>query len=183
MVLVVTSNSQKFEQIKEVLQSVGISTDHYEMKMKEHGDSIEEIVKEKAKQAFEKLEEPLIVDDEGTFFREFKEFPGTHSKRIYEAIGYEGIFRLLEGKNRDAVMRTIICYTDGSRYEMFEGRVIGRITNMVYSGAIELPYARIFIPDGYVEVMSMMDNKKIREISHRAIAVRKFANWFKEIKK
>lgn len=179
MVFVVTGNRGKFLQIKSLLAERDIDAVQFAMDLKEHGDTIEEIVREKARQAFEKLQEPLIVDDTGIFFEAYENFPGVFSKRIFNAIGYDGIFRLLDGKTRDACFRTILCFTDGSRYELFEGLMYGRITNMVYEGGRDdLPFERIFVPDGNGQVMTFMTEEEKLSLSHRGKATKKFAEWY-----
>ena len=184
MIVVVTGNMSKFSEAKQILDKYGIDAFHYNAETKERGETLAEIVQDKARQAFEKVQEPLIAEDTGMFFESIPDFPGILTKRIFSLIGYEGIFRLLEGKGRDAFFKTCVCYTDGSRYEIFEGVLKGRITNMVHSGGKPgLPYDRIFIPHGQGQTTSMMSDDEKGRISHRAQALKRFAEWYKTISK
>lgn len=182
-IAVATGNRKKFREIATVLAEFQIEPEYVEVETDESGTSLDDIVVSKAQQAFEKIKKPLIVDDTGIFFCAFKNFPGHLSKRIFNSIGYEGIFRHLESRMRDAYFRTLICYIDESTTRVFEGTLHGTITHHVYEapGFNELPFVKIFIPNNHNIPLSMMSIEKIAEISHRGKAVRKFGEFFMEM--
>ena len=67
---------------------------------------------ERMASAFEKIRKPLIVEDTGFFLDAYKGFPGQHSKWIFQKIGFNGLFKLLEKKTRKAHFYTVICFID-----------------------------------------------------------------------
>ncbi len=175
---VVTGNEGKFMEIKSVLSELGIGCYQHKAQLNEFGDTLEEVVRHKAEQAWELVKAPLIVDDTGMFFEAYKDFPGHLSKRVFNSIGYEGLFKLLENKSRKAYFKTLICYTKTENDLMlFEGTLKGKITENVHDGGLPgFPYDRIFIPDGFDKPFSYMPLAERTRIDHRSDAVRKFVN-------
>ena len=86
--------------------------------------------------------------------------------------------RKLDGKERAASFRTILCcYTDFGP-QFFLGEMKGRIDVRVHPERMtDLPYERIFIPDGKDKAVSEMSFEEKQEISHRAQAARKLADF------
>ena len=60
-------------------------------------NTIEEIALHKAKVAFEKLKEPVIVQDSGLVIKSLHDFPGPYTKYVSQTIGCRGILKLLVG--------------------------------------------------------------------------------------
>ena len=176
---VVTSNKGKFLEIKEILKKFGLQSIQEPIETKEDWNTLEERCLSKAKDAFSKLQKPLIVDDTGLFFEAFENFPGPFPKMVFSELGFDGIFKKLEGKSRNAQFKTLICYTNGKIKKLFEGDLNGRISEKIFDGGHEsLPYDRIFIPDGYSVPFCLISDAEKNKISHRAKAVEGFAKWF-----
>jgi XTP/dITP diphosphohydrolase len=71
----------------------------------------EKIAVAKAKQAWEVLQKPLLVDDGAIFFHKYKNFPGTFTKFIYKGLGDEGIERLMDdGDEFSEVVVAVLMY-------------------------------------------------------------------------
>ena len=178
-IIIATGNNDKFAEISNVLNEFGIASTAVNVSTAEHGSTLEAVVVNKARQAFFKIKKPLIVDDTGIYFTALKNFPGVESKRIFQRIGYEGLFQRIAGKNRDAMFRTLICYINGKTIKMFDGILKGIITEKVYEGGGEdMPYDRIFIPEGFDKPFCYFSIEEKNKLSHRAKAVRKFAEFF-----
>ena len=176
---VVTSNTGKFLEIKNILSKFNIRAVQEPIETNEVGNTLEERCLSKAKDAFSKLQKPLIVDDTGLFFSAFANFPGAFPKKVFTELGFEGILKKLEGKSRNAQFKTLICYTNGKTRKLFEGDLNGRISEKVFDGGHEsLPYDRIFIPEGYSVPFCFIPDAEKNKISHRAKAVEKFGKWF-----
>lgn len=178
-VVVVTTNQGKFLEIQGVLNRHGITAAHGNVGTKEEGNTLEERCLSKARHAFSLVRKPLMVDDTGLFFAAFENFPGPFPKKVYQELGLEGILKKLEGRSRDALFRSLVCYIDQSGPRLFEGTVHGRIAHTVFDGGHpSLPYDRIFIPEGHEVPFCMLRPEEKDQLSHRARAVEQFARWF-----
>ena len=179
----VTSNKHKFEEIAAVLEQFDIELQREEMEFVEFpSQTLKEIALHKAHQAFEKFREPLIVEDTGFFFEAYNNFPGVEPKRAFQALGFEGLLKLLSGKSRKAYSKTVICYISSSNsYSFFEGEWRGKISKKVINeNAKVMPYEKIFIPDGSKKAIVELSREEKNKQSHRAIAAQKLAKWLKE---
>lgn len=67
------------------------------------GASLQEIATKKAQSAFNKLNEPVIIEDTALCFKALGDLPGAYVKWFLEAVGPEGLARMLDGfANREA---------------------------------------------------------------------------------
>ncbi|RLJ00416.1 MAG: non-canonical purine NTP pyrophosphatase [Candidatus Aenigmatarchaeota archaeon] len=183
-VIVVSGNRNKFEEIRLVLREYRIKCVHRNLELVERGRCLEEIAKNKATEAWKIIKKPLIVDDTGIFFVACRNFPGVHARRVYEEIGLAGLLDKLKGKGRDAYFKTVLVFTDGNIVRSFEGELKGVIADKAAKiSRKHFPYEAIFIPAGYKKPLSALSLKEKIAISHRAIAVRKFAQFYKTYEK
>ena len=135
---------------------------------------------EKAKWAFDKVKKPLIVDDTGVYFDAYSNFPGVFTKFIIKLLGFEGIFKLLEGKSRRAYFKCTIAYIDGNLHKplFFEGICEGKIAKKASkSPDSNFEFNRIFIPKGENKTFSEMTIDERKKYSHRVKALKKFLEW------
>ncbi len=182
-ITVVTSNQGKFIEIKDILSKYNIRASQSIFDTKEEGTTLEERCLSKAKHAYSVLKKPLIVDDSGLFFKAFDNFPGPFPKKVFTELGFDGIMKKIEGKNREAYFKAMVCYIDQKSHNLFSGIVNGKISEKVYDGGHEsLPYDRIFIPEGHRVPFCKISDLEKNKISHRAKAVEKFAKWMLEEK-
>ncbi len=177
----VSSNPGKINEVMSHLKKFGIEVIGKEMELQElNSEDQIKISSEKAKAAAKIIGKPLIVEDTAVYFEAYRNFPGTHPKFIYKTIGFEGIFKLLEGKTRIALIKTVVSYCEpGKEPRIFSGTCKGRITEKVIEPAEEkLPFDAIFIPDGDNRTFSQMSKEEKAMYSHRAKALNEFAKWF-----
>ncbi len=140
----------------------------------------EEVVLEKARQAFQQLKAPVLVDDTGIYFEAYKDFPGTATKLVFQAIGFNGIARLLRGSKRGAYFRTLLCYKDSKTTKIFEGVWRGRITSKLSKRFNpEWEYNSIFIPEGFSKPLSEIPLEVRAKLSHRKKAFDKLVRFWK----
>jgi XTP/dITP diphosphohydrolase len=185
-IIVATGNENKFREIARLLDEYGIDSERRAYSRDESGNTLEDIVRKKAEQAFRRIKDNLIVDDTGVYFDALDNFPGPYPRRVFEQLGFEGLLQKLKGRERSAHFKTLICYTDGRESMIFEGIMAGTITERVYKASRKnLPYEQVFVPEGFSIPVCMMSIGEKSKISHRAEAVRKFAEFFiaKEKKK
>jgi len=119
------------------------------------------------------------VDDAGIYFEKYRSFPGAYSKFLYKAIGFDGIFRLVEAGDQ-ARFVAYVGYMDESLLEpvIFRGEYAGCIVEDFDQGRdYEMPYAPMFLPNGSDVRMSEMTPQE-RAGDHRHQAVNAFAEWY-----
>lgn len=172
----VTTNKHKFLQAKRAfgLLCPGITLIHKNLEYDEPKEkSMKEIALGASQQLANKLRMPVFVDDTGLELSAYPGFPGAQPKFVFDRIGYDGIFRLLAGKSRNAEFISAIGYCEpGKKPKVFVGTCKGKITEKVYcEDKLLLPYERIFVSDGQPKgrekVMGMMSEEEKEKISHR----------------
>ena len=176
MITVVTGNKNKAAEVAAFFDGIAevshISFDCIEPQ----SDSITEIAKAKAEQAYAALKIPLIVDDTGLFIEALAGFPGPYAAYVQDTLGNAGILRLMERTpNRRACFATSIAYIDERGIETFEGRVEGEITDSP-RGTDGFGYDPIFSVQG--RTLSEMDMHEKNTVSHRARALLAFREWY-----
>lgn len=87
-------------------------------------DSVAEISKYKAMEAFKLLQSPVLVEDGGLVIPALDGFPGPYTKYVLKTIGADGILRLLSGiADRRAKFVSFTTFVDaGGRVQQFERR-------------------------------------------------------------
>ncbi|MCX7616017.1 MAG: hypothetical protein N2Z68_01330 [Patescibacteria group bacterium] len=89
---------------------------------------VEEVVKEKAKEAFKIVKKPVLVEDTSLEIKAWNNFPGALIKFLLESVGAQGIIKMLSGeKNRFAVAKTALGLYDGKNLKVFVGKIEGTI--------------------------------------------------------
>jgi len=178
-----TSNPGKFDEVNRYLKEHApeiILKQYTEELFEPQTTDAKTIAIMKAKQAFEKLQKPVLVDDAGIYLKCFNNFPGTITKFIIKGIGYEGVFSLLK-ENTEAYFLLYMIYMDKTNLEFFEGRCDGKIIKPKSFDAPDgLPWDAIFNPNGtnktYTEIRNTPDEKKY---AYRLAALQNFLNWYK----
>jgi non-canonical purine NTP pyrophosphatase (RdgB/HAM1 family) len=165
----VTGNKSKFEEAREILRKSDINLIQTKLNLKETQTlNQEEVLIEKARQAFEVLQKPVIVDDTGIYFEEYANFPGTYTKLLFEGIGFKGLLRLLKTKNKGAYFKTLICYKDDKTEKVVSGIWKGRITSKISKKFNpDWQYNSIFMPSGYKKTLSEIPIEERAKKSHR----------------
>ena len=179
----VTTNKHKFTEIREVLKEFNVEIEQLDMEYEENHElgDVEGIAGASAKALSGRISKAFFLEDTGLYFEAFDNFPGVFPKFIMKTIGYEGIFRLLEGKNRNAFFKAAVAFCEhGKEPVVFTGILKGRISEKVDNPDMDcFFYDRIFIPEGYDKTLSSILDKK-NEFSHRAKAVRELAKHLKK---
>ncbi|MDC0159279.1 RdgB/HAM1 family non-canonical purine NTP pyrophosphatase [Candidatus Nitrosopelagicus sp.] len=173
----VSSNTHKFEEVKRILSKIGLDINFFKLTLEEiQSDSLGEIAKHKAIDAFSRVQKPLIIEDDGLFIDSLKGFPGPYSSYVYDTIGNKGLLRLLENnESRNAKFVAIIAYSDGiDDVKLFESSISGKISLSIEDGG--WGYDPIFIPDGETKTYANVSDKD--NLSHRAVSLKKFSSWF-----
>ncbi len=175
-----SSNANKFKEANAILSGFGISLKFFKCKLQEvQANNLEEVAQHKARKAFSFCSKPVIIEDDGLFISSLKGFPGPYSSFVFDTIGNKGILRLLS-KQRSATFRSIIAYCEKEGdVVLFGANVCGKISEKIQGS--KWGFDPIFVPEGQTLTYSQLRNKNI--ISHRYLALKKFANWYLNKKK
>jgi XTP/dITP diphosphohydrolase len=146
-------------------------------------DNINEIAQDSAIDAFNKCHVPLIAEDAGLFIDVLEGFPGPYSAYVYKTIQNRGVLKLMETiqQNRKATFcSALVYYSQETGLKLFEGKVEGQITltERVGNGNAGFGFDPIFQPLCGEKTFAEMSIEEKNGVSHRAMAVNKFAEWY-----
>ena len=127
-----------------------------------------------------------FADDTGLEVDALGGEPGVRSARYDEHTDHDSeanmrklLCKLGDTTNRKAHFRTVISLIIDGKEHQFEGRVDGYIATKK-SGTEGFGYDPIFIPEGYDKSFAELGEDIKNQISHRARAVRKLAEYLKQ---
>ena len=99
-IIFASTNENKFEEILLHLRNFDLEIEFLRFKTNEiQSEKLEDIALEKSKVAFERIGQPLIVEDTGLFIDSLNGFPGPYSSYVLQTIGNKGILDLLSNKS------------------------------------------------------------------------------------
>jgi len=171
----VTGNKEKFREVKEILQ--GFDIEQIDIDLPELQGEPDEIVKEKAKLACEKMGKPVFVEDTSLCFNALKGLPGPYVKDFIRKIGIAGLYELAkryDDKGAVAVASIGFC-KPGKEPLVFQGKVKGTIVSP--RGDTRFQWDQIFMPEGHDRTFSQMTTEAKNAISHRRKAFENFRSW------
>lgn len=170
-----SSNRHKFEEARSILAEFGIGLKFFRCSLEEvQAETLEHIAHHKSEQAHALCRAPVIVEDDGLFIDSIKGFPGPYSSFVYGTIGNRGILRVVSGR-RSASFRSVIAFCEEEGDVMlFGGEVGGKISKKIAGKG--WGFDPIFVPDGRDKTYAQLGDKNL--VSHRYIALKKFANWY-----
>ncbi|MGB9854272.1 MAG: XTP/dITP diphosphatase [Candidatus Bathyarchaeales archaeon] len=178
-----TNNVHKFNEAREILSQYKVAVGMLRVKTIEiQSESLEEIAKTSALYAFEKCSLPLIVEDAGLFVEALNGFPGPYSSYVYKTIGNEGLLKLMSNvENRRARFQSVVAYfSEELKSPMcFKGEALGEITTKVQKENSGFGFDPIFKPANSDKTFSEMCIMEKNKLSHRARALKSFAEWYK----
>lgn len=150
----ITGNQSKADYLAKYL---GYPVKHYKLDLDEiQSLDLREIVEHKAKQAYDHLKTPVLVEDVALEFTALGRLPGTFIKWFITELGLEAVCSLLDHKDRSAVARCVFGYCDGHQVEFFEGNLRGSIA-LKPVGSNGFGWDAIFIPEGYTVTRATLD--------------------------
>lgn len=192
-----TNNKNKLSEIREILGSsfevlsladIGCHED-----IPETGDTLLDNAIQKSRYVFEKYGYDCFADDTGLEVDALDGEPGVHSARYAEGTDHDSnanmdklLRKLGDETQRTARFRTVISLLqkqesgdgagEGSVLHIFEGKVEGSIIDEK-RGAEGFGYDPIFMPEGYDKTFAELGLDVKNQISHRARAVKKLADY------
>ena len=184
-----TNNLHKLEEVRAIVSGginivslfdIGCHDD-----IPETADTLEGNAQQKAKYVKEHFGYDCFADDTGLEVEALNGEPGVRSAR-YAGDSHDSnanmdklLSALEDQQNRKARFRTVIALIINGNEEYFEGIINGRIIDEK-RGNTGFGYDPIFVPDGYKETFAELGADIKNNISHRAIATRKFAEWLRQ---
>ncbi|TET28766.1 MAG: XTP/dITP diphosphatase [Candidatus Bathyarchaeum sp.] len=177
----VTSNIHKFQEARRVLSEYKIATAKLRVGAVEiQDDNLENIAEASVLDAVKTCGLPIFVEDAGLFIEALKGFPGPYSKYVYNTIGTKGILKLMKNiEKRSAHFQSVIAFSSPDEQPIcFRGKVEGKIS-LQERGTSGFGYDPIFEPtEGDGRTFAEMTSNEKNGYSHRAEALRKFAEWY-----
>ena len=191
-----TNNQHKLQEIREILgdqfEILSLADIGCHEDIPETGNTLEANAHQKAEYVFDHYHIGCFADDTGLEVDALGGAPGVHSARYAEGTDHNSeanmaklLRELGDNDNRKARFRTVISLIqmEGgnplcSREYQFEGVVEGRIDREKH-GSEGFGYDPLFIPEGYDKSFAELGEDIKNQISHRARAVKKLAEWLK----
>ena len=191
-----TNNQHKLSEIRQILGSsievLSLSDIGCNVDIPETGTTLEENALQKAQYVYDHYHIDCFADDTGLEVEALDGAPGVYSAR-YAAVGCAAtssqpkdhdseanMTRLLnelgENNNRRARFRTVIALIQQGTVHEFEGIVTGEIIRERRGGE-GFGYDPIFQPDGYDQTFAELGVEVKNQISHRARATQKLADY------
>lgn len=184
-----TNNQHKLEEVRAILgdrfdirslDDIGCKAD-----IPETGKTFSENALQKARFVKKYYGFDCFADDSGLEVAALDGAPGVHSARYASEAGHDSeannakLLEQMEGKtDRKADFKTVIAFIQGTDVHFFEGQVDGTIITE-RRGTNGFGYDPLFVPNGYEQTFAEMDPQTKNQISHRARAVQKFADFLK----
>ena len=189
VVFFATGNINKFNEARSILGPYGIAVGMLRLKGDEiQSENLKEIAETSVKNAYQRCQLPIFVEDAGLFVDALSGFPGPYAAYVYKTVHNSGILKLMENiVDRSAKFQSVIAYCDDQnpcKPQGFFGEVKGEITltEREQQGKSGFGFDPIFQPQGNEKTFAEMSIKEKNGYSHRAMAIRKFAEWYKNRK-
>jgi XTP/dITP diphosphohydrolase len=177
----VTGNIHKFNEARLILAKYKVAVAMLRIEAIEiQDDSLENIAIKSVTDVAKKCDLPVLVEDTGLFIEALNGFPGPYSSYVYRTIGTKGILKLMENiDEREAYFQSVVAFNDPEEAPRhFKGRVNGKIS-MEERGSSGFGFDPIFEPSGCrKKTFAEMATDEKNEYSHRAKALREFAEWY-----
>ena len=191
-----TNNQHKLQEIRDILgdqfEILSLADIACHEDIPETGNTLEANAHQKAEYVFDHYHIDCFADDTGLEVDALGGAPGVHSARYAEGTDHNSeanmdklLRELGDNPNRQARFRTVISLIqmEGdnpvcSREYQFEGSVEGCIGHERHGNG-GFGYDPLFIPEGYDKSFAELGEEVKNQISHRARAVKKLAEWLK----
>lgn len=171
----ITGNQNKADFLAKWL---GRPVEHHKLDLDElQSLDLRTVVEHKARQAYDILKKPVLVEDASLTFEAMGRLPGTFIKWFIEELGYDGLLRLANSLPSQ-VAHGRVCYAlcDGKEVHIFEGEMHGHIAPEA-RGSGGFGFDPIFINDGYTETRAEMDEATYAKTSYRTDAMAKLKRY------
>lgn len=179
-----TGNRGKFEDVFNFVQRCApqITLRQFDQDLIELQDTDQRTVAiEKGRVAWRLLKRPVIVDDAGIYFENYKDFPGVFTKYIYSGLGFDGIRRLIANGDPVYYQLHLVYFYGDEQYTVFVGRRNGIVVFPdVFPDKPALPFDTLFVPVGETRTFAELRKEGCLEpFDHRIAAFKDFLAWLR----
>lgn len=167
-VTLITGNQGKADQLAKWL---GKPIDHLKVDLDEiQSLDLQAVVEHKARQAYEKVKKPVLVEDVELRCAALHDLPGPLVK-WFLAGDVSLLCRILNSfADRTAIARVMYAYCDGEDVKYFEGSTEGSIADFA-KGDGGFGWDAIFVPHGYHQTRAEQNEEDYETTSPRAKAI------------
>jgi XTP/dITP diphosphohydrolase len=186
IVFFATGNINKFNEARSILNPYNISIGMLRMKGDEiQSESLKQIAEAAVTNAYNRTKLPVFVEDAGLFINALGGFPGPYAAYVFKTIHNSGLLKLMENiADRHAEFQSVISYCDATlcKPKCFWGESKGEITQTECKplGKTSFGFDPVFQPIGSKKSFAEMTISEKNGFSHRAMALRKFADWYQQ---
>lgn len=155
----ITGNQNKADYLAAFL---GIPLAHTKIDLDEiQSLSLSEIVTHKAKQAFDIIQKPVLVEDASLEFAALGGLPGPFIKFFVEQISLEKVCDMIGDDSRAATARSTFGYYDGTTLKLIQGSLDGSIA-LRPAGDGGYGWDTLFIPKGSSQTQAQLSPEEYR---------------------
>lgn len=167
----ITGNASKAEQLSRHLDH---PVAHRKMDLAEiQSLDLKEIIKHKAKEAYQCVENIVLVEDTSLTFHALGRLPGPLIKWFLTELNNDGLCKILDSySDRGALAEVCFGLYDGEELRIFDGQMEGVIASKP-RGQQGFGWDSIFIPRGHQKTWGEMSREEQRGTSMRRIALKK----------
>ncbi len=176
----VTGNPGKAKYFSEL---VGVKVAHHSADVDEiQSLDLKEMAIYKAKQAFEQIKTPVVIEDTGLTINALGKLPGPYIKWFELSLGMDGICALAgHYEDRSAFTTNVHVYFDGETVKVFEGRLDGRISDKP-RGTTGFGYNPVFIPEGCAKTLAEMSEAEFSEQYLRLKPIKEVGEFLRSLR-
>lgn len=168
----VSKNEEKYNDIVKLMGNAA-EIEHCWVKLEEiQSESIENIAKHKALDAYKKLRRPVVVEHSGLEISGFGDMPGGFTQIFWSRLGDDKFCSYLSGKGTASAV-SVIAFCDGRKIHTFSGQVQGAIAEKP-RGKNGFGWDCIFQPENDTRTFAEMDDGGISKKYMRFYAVEAF---------
>jgi len=151
MILFITTNQNKIAIANKLLEPFGITVKGLEVNgiIEPQTEDIVVISKSKAQQAYEKVQEPLLVSDVSWIIPALNGFPGPYMAYVNKWFTSQDFLNLMKDKeNKEIILRECVTYIDKDQTESFISETKGFFVDKEYGKATPIDQVISFREDG-----------------------------------
>ena len=164
-IVLVTGSDAKAREASEIL---GSEIERADLELPEiQAATVEDVAREKAREAFRRLERACVVEDSSLGFAAWNGLPGPYVKWFERTAGLEALCRSLDGfRDRSATASCVLAFRSETQQLTAVGRIEGTIAREP-RGNGGFGWDAIFVPEGGDRTFSEMSAPEKNAISHR----------------
>lgn len=133
--------------------------------------AVEEVVRDKARVAYQLAGQPVLVDDTGFALTAWNGLPGALVRWFVETVGPNGICQMLAGATtRAVVVTTAVAFYDGHEVVLGSGTLTG-VVPPAPRGSGGFGWDALFLPDGHTKTFAEMTDDEKNAVSPRRLAL------------